>query len=417
MSLTAVEKKMTFRRLPASDLTSYTQNIDFQKFSLPEKTEPFEEIKYVWHSEVKAKPYLRDWIQMRKMTSRVEDLQPSEWFNAKWKEWQKILQSFHGKQNAFKAAEAKKTSEAAAKEARKKEREAAREKALKEGTELPPEEEVEETKEDATASKVDFEHLDVFGVEDVTDIGGGEPLFSAFNFEDWTMMGLRYEMHLLAHGFRRDVNDPDRLNIPLEHLAFYYTKYYRKALNTKFFGVDSVEELLDLIRDTVVVMGQSQRQVMEPELPGDLESPNLFVMLTEESRRDRNRRVDMGDDTAKLKIAAPGQAGLPGTVVPKQPAGAPPWVTQGQVPQLIAPRPAHMLQQQQQPQQQLPQQQQPQQQQPQWGGPNWGNQVRPGMPDGGMKGGPWQGDGGMKGGPWGPGGGFQGKGFGGWKGW
>ena len=25
-------------------------------------------------------------------------------------------------------------------------------------------------------------------------------------------------------------------------------------------------------------------------------------MLTEESRRDRNRRIDMGDDSAKLKI-------------------------------------------------------------------------------------------------------------------
>eukprot|EP00439_Symbiodinium_sp_Y106_P045272 s5688_g5.t1 len=49
-------------------------------------------------------------------------------------------------------------------------------------------------------------------------------------------------------------------------------------------------------------------EVLEPQLPDDLESTNLFVMLTEESRRDRNRRIDMGDDSAKLKIVTAGQA-------------------------------------------------------------------------------------------------------------
>lgn len=32
--------------------------------------------------------------------------------------------------------------------------------------------------------KVDMENIDVFGVEDVNDVGHGEPLFSSFQFED-----------------------------------------------------------------------------------------------------------------------------------------------------------------------------------------------------------------------------------------
>merc|ERR1712048_820452 len=148
--------------------------------------------------------------------------------------------------------------------------------------------------------RVDLEKIDVFGVEDVLDVGGGEPLFSRFEFEDWAMMSLRYELHLLAHAFKRDVNDPDRVGIHLEHLPFYYNRYFKKPLNTKFYGVDTAKEILEHIRDTVVV--SSKNQVIESLLPSDMETSGIFVMITEESRRDRKFRVDLGDASAKLKL-------------------------------------------------------------------------------------------------------------------
>eukprot|EP00435_Cladocopium_sp_Y103_P021720 s4413_g5.t1 len=84
--------------------------------------EDFDEIRWVWHDEDRAKQHLNEWIQMKKLTSRLEDLVPGEWFNAKWKEWQKdgglrdiqrqmfcVVQSYQAKQNVYKA-EAKKNS-------------------------------------------------------------------------------------------------------------------------------------------------------------------------------------------------------------------------------------------------------------------------------------------------------------------
>jgi len=274
--LTTEEKKLVFRKAPVNDLAPYVLNTNFQNFSLPEEEEDFEEIRWVWQEEDKARQHLNEWIQMKKLTSRLEDLVPGDWFNSKWKEWQKVIQSHQAKQNAWKAAEAKKLSE-------------------EKGT-----------------GEVDFEHLDVFGVEDVTDVGGGEPLFAFFSFEDWTLMSLRYELHLMAHAFSTDSNDSDRVAVPVEHLQFYYQKYYKKVLNPKAFGVDNCEELVDLIRDTVLITGKSK--VLEAQLPEDLESTNLFVMLTEESRRDRHRRIDMGDDAAKLKIQGHGHGAALGAM-------------------------------------------------------------------------------------------------------
>jgi len=117
------------------------------------------------------------------------------------------------------------------------------------------------------------------------------------------MMSLRFELHLLAHAFRKEVNDPDRLGMPLEHLPFYYNKYFKKALNTKFYGVEGPRELLEYVRDTVIASGKNQ--VVEAQLPDDMESLGIFVMLTEESRRERMRRIDMGDDSARLKLSQP----------------------------------------------------------------------------------------------------------------
>merc|ERR1719382_573232 len=140
------------------------------------------------------------------------------------------------------AAEAKAKKEAEADGEAKKENDEPKQGEEKKAEDIAmkdPEPEEEEEEEEEDDGKVDFEKLDVFGVEDIMDVGGGEPLFSCFGFEDWSMMSLRFEIHLLTHAFRRDVNDPDRVGIHLEHLQFYYSKYFKKQLNVRFYGVDT----------------------------------------------------------------------------------------------------------------------------------------------------------------------------------
>eukprot|EP00928_Gymnodinium_smaydae_P034793 TRINITY_DN24583_c0_g3_i1.p1 TRINITY_DN24583_c0_g3~~TRINITY_DN24583_c0_g3_i1.p1 ORF type:complete len:909 (+),score=191.46 TRINITY_DN24583_c0_g3_i1:113-2728(+) len=306
VSLTAEDKKIVFRKGAVPDLSAYNVSTSFTKFSLPDKDEGFDDVRCDWHKFDKCKAYLTGWIQEHKLTTRVEDLTPSEWFTNKLKDWQKGLASWHQKHQAFRTALQKKVEAKAAKEAEKK----AKEEAAARGTEgdaAPSTAEGQaqaEEDEDDTVTVMNFDGLDVFGVEDFLDVGGGQPLFAFFNTEDWTMMSLRFELNLMVHSFRKDVNDPDRIGIHVDHLSFYYNKYFKKQLNVKFFGVDTMRELIALIRDTVVV---AKNNVVEPQLPVDLESNGIYVMLTEEARRDRNRRLDLGDESARLRLLQPGQ--------------------------------------------------------------------------------------------------------------
>jgi len=146
--------------------------------------------------------------------------------------------------------------------------------------------------------ELDRQELDIFGVDDVMDIGTGEPLFSSFAFEDWALLSLRFELHLLVHSFMRDCNDADRTGIHPDHLAFYYNKYYKKGLNPKSYGVENVEDLISMVRDTVIIV----MKVIESQLIDDLETNEVFLKLTEEARRERQRRLDSGDQTAQLKF-------------------------------------------------------------------------------------------------------------------
>merc|ERR1719343_1953031 len=104
-------------------------------------------------------------------------------------------------------------------------------------------------------------------------------------------------MYLLQHSFKKDVDDPERLGIPEQHMAFYYNKYFRKTLTPKYFGCSSVTELINLVKDTVSFSDEGQ--VLASVLPDEVESPALFVKFSEEGRRERVRRMDAGDETAR----------------------------------------------------------------------------------------------------------------------
>merc|ERR1712066_1072633 len=57
---------------------------------------------------------------------------------------------------------------------------------------------------------------------------------------------------------------------------------------------------MGLGHDTVFV---SEKEVLESQLDDEMESLQIFIKLTEEDRRERNLRLDMGDEAAKLKIS------------------------------------------------------------------------------------------------------------------
>ncbi|CAK8989743.1 unnamed protein product [Durusdinium trenchii] len=87
--------------------------------------------------------------------------------------------------------------------------------------------------------------------------------------DDWALLSLRFELHLLAHAFLHDCGDPERSGIYPDHLLFYYSRYFKKGLNPKNYGVDNVEELVGLVRDAVVLM--CPPKVLESTLAAELE--------------------------------------------------------------------------------------------------------------------------------------------------
>jgi len=305
VELTDEERRTWFVRPPNPDMNPWTLSSTFAKFTLPSKEEGFDDVHYEWLQKTKCTEYLKEWILSRKLTIRIEDILPSEWFGEQWVSWQNQLQKWMQKQGEWAAA----CKKGPVKEVDGKEGEEAEKK-----VEAPDvKEEAKEGKEDA-----DEEELDVFGVEDVCDIGKGEPLFANFTFEDWALLSLRYELHLLAHAFRRDVDDPERLGIHVDHLLFYYNKYFRKPLHTKSYGVETYEALVDFVQDTVVV--NPKNSVLEAQLSDELDTFDLFLKLTEEARRERSLRIDSGEEEVKLNFlrsalnssgpgAAPGLAG------------------------------------------------------------------------------------------------------------
>mmetsp|Transcript_66133 Transcript_66133/g.155711 ORF Transcript_66133/g.155711 Transcript_66133/m.155711 type:complete len:257 (-) Transcript_66133:67-837(-) len=141
--------------------------------------------------------------------------------------------------------------------------------------------------------------LDVFGVSDVLDIGQGEPLFSNFSFEDWALLRLRTELYLLLQFFTQDVKDEERAAIHVDNLAFYYSRYFRKNLNTQAFGVEKMQDLLAFFKDTALL---GPRLELKAQLPAELDCFDLFLKITEDQRRERQLQIDLGDESAVLKF-------------------------------------------------------------------------------------------------------------------
>ncbi|CAL1162123.1 unnamed protein product [Cladocopium goreaui] len=266
VELTAEEKKLWFRPKEVPDLTSKEMSSSYQKFTLPSKEEGYDELTFMWYKEAQSKEYLKKWVLERKMTQRVEDLQPSEWFRSKYSEWNKVVQLWKKKQSdskdphhrkawaARKAAEEKAKKGDEVKEDKEDQKEEnGKDEEMKEEKEVKPEEAEEkngekpEAAEEEPEMKIDAESLDPFAVEDVMDIGSGEPLFFNFAFEvcpncksgagkvdadrlvaaGWDKSVAVKVMPLCIRGCPGDFvgeDDPERPTFKENHLAFYFNK-------------------------------------------------------------------------------------------------------------------------------------------------------------------------------------------------
>merc|ERR1711957_416894 len=147
----------------------------FAKYSVPEKEDGFDEIKYDWADSAKSKEYMKTWIMEKKTSTRVEDLVPSPWFKQKSNEWEKAVRQWTAKLSEYKSSCAKKVADknrkiqaAAAAVAKAKKEEERKAKLAAEGKEDDKKEDeakpMEVEEEEVPEVPVDFAGLDVFEV-------------------------------------------------------------------------------------------------------------------------------------------------------------------------------------------------------------------------------------------------------------
>uniref|UniRef100_A0A7S1RDC4 B30.2/SPRY domain-containing protein n=1 Tax=Alexandrium catenella TaxID=2925 RepID=A0A7S1RDC4_ALECA len=308
-NLTKTERSETAGHFPSSSFKKTAQVIvgeptaDFKKKTHEQVLKQKQEQSDAEFRAKKAEAKRKKIIAQKQKKLEKEKRRAEKLAKKKQEALRKKIEEDKRKKEQAEKGEANKDEEEAKKEEDAKEKE-------KEEEDKSSEEEEEEKEEEEET--VDFENVDVFGINDILNIGANTPLFKDFQFEDWTMMSLRFELHLLAHAFRHDVEDTERAGIHLDHLAFYYNKYYKKALSTKYYGLETFKELVDLVTDSVYV---TKKQVIESQLDAEMECLQIFAKLTEEARRYRQLRLALGEESARLKLSsqpmqfAPGQQG------------------------------------------------------------------------------------------------------------
>lgn len=166
--------------------------------------------------------------------------------------------------------------------------------------------------------KVIAENVEVLDVDDITDLGSGEPLFANFEYEDWMLLSIRFELHLLLHGFKKDLADPERPSFGEKHLSLLFNRYFGKAFDQDVFGVTRFEELVKLVKDALSL---DTNHMLVTALGADA-SHDTFVKLTEVHRRERIRLLDAGIESAELRFKEPAKMQLKTSPAAGQKGGA-----------------------------------------------------------------------------------------------
>ncbi|CAK9049828.1 unnamed protein product [Durusdinium trenchii] len=137
-------------------------------------------------------------------------------------------------------------------------------------------------------------NLDVFAIDNIMDIGEGEPLFGSFEYEDWLLLSTKVELHLLVHHFRDDTGGAVLDESNLQH---YYKTYFRRELKLDDFAAKSAAEVIELVQDSVCI----ENALLDYKLPEDTPFVH-FLKMTEKARRDRLQALEAGDETVLLKF-------------------------------------------------------------------------------------------------------------------
>lgn len=267
--------------LPNSKLEVTEQALqrDFQNFSLPSKAEGFDEIRYEWIDEESARAELAQWLRERKAKQVVEDLVPGEWFHRRCEEWKNVRRVFQNGQKDFCTRS---------------------------------------QKDDSllhVASSIDLED-----VKDPHDVDGkGTPIYGNFKYEDWVVLSWRFEMHLLCHAFPMDAADPDRQGLPEEHLKHYWELYFHHHFEPRKLGVTNLQGILNVLKEPLTLKEtKGGPRIVQSTL--DKDTPiEAFVVAVEAYRRDRERRIEAGDESAALKIPRIAKAGPSAAVMKSLP--------------------------------------------------------------------------------------------------
>lgn len=84
----------------------------------------------------------------------------------------------------------------------------------------------------------------------------------------------------------------------------YYQKYFKKNLNPKLYGKDNLKDLIaDFVKDTAAI--DDSNGVLKCVLAADAGKEAFdFLKLAEECRRERQHRIDAGDDTVRINFDA-----------------------------------------------------------------------------------------------------------------
>jgi len=325
IELTEEEKQIVHRKTSQADMGEKELTKSYALFSLPTKAEGFEEVAFAWQKDKKCAELLKAFVMEKKMSSRAEDLMPGADFKEQYSKWQESLRHWRTRQAEFKDPAKRKAAQAKKVEEAKKKIEEEKQRLIDAGDEESAKALEESAVKEAEPMEIDVESLDPMSVEDITDLGNGEPLFANFTYEDWTLLVTRFELHLLVHSFKKDLNDPDRPGFGLKDLGFYFNKYYKKQWNFSQFGVKEFDDLVELLNNSVSLDADSGNLKADAEEGCPLEK---FVQLTEDNRRERQRRIDAGDETARLKFTRPqapkggGKGAVTGGNGKGQPGGA-----------------------------------------------------------------------------------------------
>jgi len=258
-----------------ADLSEKAATGAYSRFSLPSAEEGFDEVRFEWLPKGEAEEYLSKWVTEKKATLIVDDLQPGTWFQERQQEWHKIRQDLRTNFSKYKSGGAE------------------------EGT--------------------DVNSLKVEDIEDVHSCDGeGTPLYANFKYEDWLMLSWRYELHLLVHAFLEDVADPDYKGIPQDHVAHYFSLYYNTNFDPKGkLGASDLAAVVKLLKAPLeLVEVKPGYKVLRSSLPMAAAAAD-FVRGIEGYRRDRSRRVEAGDESARLNFPKPAVKAAPAKAAAK----------------------------------------------------------------------------------------------------